>query len=273
MTHIEKVIKKYKLNEVDIEYALNESIPLIKSTLFKKFGKINDDMIQESMILALKCFNDYKLDSGFSFSTYLCNTIRWGIGRYLWNDKLIRKPVHLLEKGIDTKSFKIHSYSFKFKNSNIDKEGNIMDILFQIEYFGENFEDSVMLNSILSKLKSEHKKVLTLWGIYGYTFKEIATIYNISTSGAEQKVKRSLEVARRLAKESEYSNEYSYTPKKTFETSMKTKNGKSRQTKYSKELLDTIRERKLTLREISAKYNITLSIIHNLDQRIKRGEL
>lgn len=269
MTHIEKIVRMYKLNEVDIEYALNESLPLIKSTLFKKFGKVNDDMIQESMILALKCFDNYKLDSGFSFSTYLCNTIRWAIGRYLWNDKLIRKPVYLFEKGIDSKGFEIHSYSFKIKDTNTNKEGNIMDILISEEHFGEKFEDNIMLSSILKKLKSEHKKVLTLWGIYGYTFKEIATFFNISVAGAEQKVKRSLEIARRFAKESEYN----YLPKKTFETNKKTKSGKNRQTKYSEELLDIIRERKLTLREIAMNHNISLSIIHNLDQRIKRGTL
>ncbi|MGL6185572.1 MAG: sigma-70 family RNA polymerase sigma factor [Clostridium chrysemydis] len=272
MRHIEKVLIDYRKGDIDIDKALKECIPLIRATLMKRFNRFDEDLEQEAMIVAIKCLNDYSEDKKCTFSTYLCNNVKWAVGRYMWGDKLIRKPVYLFEKGIDTTDYEICSDNFKLNSSMNTKEGSIVDLVNYDDYLDKDFIDDFMLNSILDRLKDEHREILIIWS-KGYTYKEIAEKYSISQSGAEQKVKRAIDIARRIVVQSEYKNEYKVSNEVKEIQHGKTKKGKNRKTKYSKELIDDIRERKLTLREISDKYVIDLKVVRNLDQRVKKGRI
>lgn len=269
---IDILFDKYKNGDICEEEILVACLPVIKSMLIKKFNGFDDDLIQESMIVALDCLKKYNEDVKCTFTTYLCNKVKWVIGRYVWNDKLIKKPVYLFEKGIDTTSYEILSSHTKFNNKTDSKEINIIDLVEYDNHLEENFTDFHMLKTILYRMNKVHRDILILWSV-GYTFKEISKICGISHSGAEQKVKRALNIARNLVKNSEFKNEYNIEEKIYEYSPDKTKTGKTRKTKYSKELLDEIRKRELSLRVIAEKYSMELKTIINLDQRIKKGRL
>lgn len=272
MNNIDKLFNEYRKGNVNEEEMLGVCLPLIKAILIKKFNGFDDDLIQESMIVALDCFKKYNDDSKCSFTTYLCNKVKWVVGRYIWSDKLIKKPVYLFEKGIDTKSYEIISSQSKFKNKLDSKEINIIDLVEYDTYLEDTFTDLYMLKTILNRMSKVHRDILILWSI-GYTFKEISNICGISHSGAEQKVKRALNIARNIVKNSEFKSEYNIEEKVYKYSPNKTKTGKDRKTKYSKELLDEIRKRELPLRIIAEKYSMELKTVINLDQRIKKGRL
>lgn len=272
MKHIDKVFNEYKEGEIDINHALKECVPLIRSTLMKRWNRVDDDLEQESFIIAMKCFENFSHSKKCSFSTYLYNNIKWKINRYIWQDKLIKKPVHILERGIDSINYEILPSHLKFKGKGVHKEISVIDLVEFDDTLDKNFIDNFILKSILKRLKEEHRKLLLLWAA-GYTYKDISKIYSISHSGAEQKVKRALNIARNILKNSEFKNEYKIIENKVEYNPDKTKTGRDRKTKYDKTLLNEIRERKMPLREIAEKYNIKLKTVVNLDQRIKKGRI
>lgn len=203
MKHIEKVLYDYKQGNIDANDALQECIPFIRATLSRKLYKFDEDLEQEAMIIVFNCLNSYSHNEKCSFSTYVYNNIKWKISRYIWSDKLIRKPVHLYESGIDTEDYEICSDYSRLDRSGFVRDISVLDLVQYDDTLNETVLDNIILNDVLNKLKDRHRKILIMWS-QGYTQKEIAEEHSMRISGVQQMLKRALEKSRKILDELYY---------------------------------------------------------------------
>lgn len=198
MKNVDEILVEYSNGGVDINEALYLSKAYIKWCIVKAFGFINEDLEQEAMIVGFNCFNEYKESNPIKFTTFLFNKIKWTLSRYIWEDKIIRKPVYLYERNIDRKSFYVTSSSKKVSTKDSDGEVNLIDLYSSDKSLMEH-DKIVMIKDLVSCLKKKDLDMLNMW-VKGYTYSEIGAKYSKSGSWIDVCVKGILSKVKHNAK-------------------------------------------------------------------------
>lgn len=258
MTHIEEVLQKYRNNQIDINEALEESIPLIRHVLHQSFKRGKDeDLIQESLIIMVDCFNDFSEEKdNCKFTTYVCNLIKWRIARKIWEGSVIRKPCYLYDKDIDRDVIRVNSSNVSVKSKGRNMEINILDLVSNNSHLHTKGLNPIIIKELTSDIKPIHLDLINMW-LEGYTFKEMGDKYNKTHGWAELWIKKSIKDMRNKAVKKGYI--------KAEEEKITVKISDPR-------VVADVRNKNGTKEEIAKRYGLKLSQIKNLESRIRRGE-
>lgn len=250
---INEIIKQYRKQEMDINDAMELSLPYVKWVVKKSIGKYDEDLMQEASIALFNCFDTYKNE--VEFSTYVFNNIRWHLIRFIRSNNIIRKPEYLYysENRSDTDIVVIPSHT---KVSSRDKDNDVflIDMYKTENRLYEESDDYFILQELSKDISNDKIDMLKLW-LEGYTFQEIGKIYNISHEWASVTIKKSIKIMQNRAIKLGYIKEV-VIPTKVSDP------------KVVKDVID----KNGTLTEIASRYGLTELQLKGLTKRlIKKG--
>lgn len=189
---INKIIKKYKENLIDINEAMELSLPYVKWVVKESMGMIDEDLMQEASIVLFDCFNKYENETGFS--TYTFNQIRWHLIRYIRGNNIIRKPEYLYYNGgRPDKDISVISSHTKINSRDKENEVFLIDTYVSENRLFEESDNYFILHELSKGISNEKIGMLRLW-LDGYTFHEIGNMYNISHEWASVTIKKSIKM-------------------------------------------------------------------------------
>lgn len=194
---INDIIKQYKRQELDINDAMELSLPYVKWAVKKFMGRYDEDTLQEANIVLFNCFNTY--ENEVEFSTYVFNHIKWHLVRFIRRSSIIRKPEYLYYNGNnpDKDIIVIPSHT-KANSRDRDNDVFLIDVYKHENSLVEKSDDYFMLHELSKDIASDKMNMIKLW-LDGYTFKEIGEVYNISHEWASVNIKKSIKIMQNKA--------------------------------------------------------------------------
>ncbi|MGL5962899.1 MAG: sigma-70 family RNA polymerase sigma factor [Fusobacteriaceae bacterium] len=178
---------EYLANKITLEELLVHSTKLIQSTIWKLLQRNSDDLMQEGYIATMSAVKGYEANNTYTFVTYLVNSVRWHIQRYVWSDQMVKKPKYLYEKDIDRTPFQVGSL-----------QGIDIDYL-DTYNTGSNVETSAinecLLKDALSVLTPRQKKIVLLRSV-GFSFERLGGMMRLSRTRIMQIERESVKLMR-----------------------------------------------------------------------------
>lgn len=142
--------------------------------VFKNYGGkyLFEDILQEAKISAVRAFRIYDSSRNVKLITHLYNYINFYLSHFTRSDTgLIKIPKttnvsqELLPEIIDSEVFQVN-----FINERCHSQSD------QCKYS----DDKIFINESLSSLSKKERNILELVYIEGYTYNEVAEMYNVS---------------------------------------------------------------------------------------------
>lgn len=178
---------KSNLYEEDILKKYNKLIMKLSTRTYKSYnGKYClDDIIQEAKIGAVKAIRNFDSSKNVKLITHLYNYINFYLSHFTRDDTgLIKIPKttkveqELLPEIIDAEIFQANFVSERGTCSyNIEK----------------NIENKIFIEECFSILNEKEKNILQLVFIEGYTYNQVAEMYNVSRQYANLIAKKAIE--------------------------------------------------------------------------------
>lgn len=145
-----------------------------------------DDVLQEAKISAVRAFRNYDPSKNTKLITHLYNYINFYMSHYFRSDTgLIKIPTRVM----DSKSKlipEIIQNDFLFDNSTEDHP--FVDI--------SSCENKIVLDEMLKNLNKKEEDILKLIYLQGYTYDEVAIMYNVSRQAINNTANKSLKKLR-----------------------------------------------------------------------------
>lgn len=145
-----------------------------------------DDVLQEAKISAVRAFRNYNPLKNTKLITHLYNYINFYMSHYFRSDTgLIKIPTRVM----DSKSKlipEIIQNDFLFDNST--EEHPFVDI--------SSCENKIVLDEMLKNLNKKEEDILKLIYLQGYTYDEVAIMYNVSRQAINNTANKSLKKLR-----------------------------------------------------------------------------
>lgn len=130
-----------------------------------------EDILQEAKISAIRAYRNYDPSKNTKLITHLHNYINFYLSHYFRSDTgLIKIPVKVLQDTNKQKPELVHN-DFLYDNSS-DNEHPFLDNSFIDKKLG--------LDELLDFLTDKEKEVIDLIYLQGYTYDEVAMMYNVS---------------------------------------------------------------------------------------------
>lgn len=181
---------KFETKEKRTQF-IEDNLNLVPYTLHKRNLPINDDILQEGYCYLCLLVDNYDESKNVAFSTYAISSLYFYLLRYInVKDKLI-KPIRLLKKSEDQKSWYIQaqicSLDSSIAKNDSNEDFNTEDLLIQkaleSSVITVSLEDEIIseiyVNTFIKSLNDIEQNILNLYSSYK-TQKEIAKQLNIS---------------------------------------------------------------------------------------------
>lgn len=145
-----------------------------------------EDVLQEAKISAVRAFRNYDKSKNTKLITHLYNYINFYLSHYFRSDTgLIKIPSRVMDNKEKNKP-EIVQNDFLFDNSTD-----------QHPFFDISSSDTkLLLENLLSHLTSKEEEILNLIYLQGYTYDEVAIMYNVSRQAINNSANKSLKKLR-----------------------------------------------------------------------------
>jgi len=169
------------------EKVLRDYEKLIYKLANKQFLRYNkkyplEDVLQEAKISAIRAYRNYDPSKNTKLITHLYNYINFYLSHYFRSDTgLIKIPARVLDNKEKSKPEIVHN-DFLYDNSS--DEHPFEDI--------SSYENKIFLNNFLSELSKKEEEILDLIYIKGFTYDEVAIMYNVSRQAINNTANKSL---------------------------------------------------------------------------------
>ncbi len=182
------MILKNSRNE---EKLLRDYEKLIYKLANKQYLRYNkkyslEDILQEAKISAIRAYRNYDPSKNTKLITHLYNYINFYLSHYFRSDTgLIKIPARVLDNKEKSKP-EIVQNDFLYDNSSDNHP--FEDI--------SNYEDKILLDNMLCQLNKKEEDILNLIYLQGYTYDEVAIMYNVSRQAINNTANKSLKKLR-----------------------------------------------------------------------------
>lgn len=148
-----------------------------------------EDVLQEAKISAIRAYRNYDPSKNTKLITHLYNYINFYLSHYFRSDTgLIRIPTRVMENKQKTIP-EIVQNDFLYDNSTENHPST--DISF--------CDNKIVLAEILNHLNQKEQEILKLIYLQGYTYDEVAIMYNVSRQAINNTANKSLKKLRQTA--------------------------------------------------------------------------
>lgn len=145
-----------------------------------------EDILQEAKISAIRAFRNYDKSKNTKLITHLYNYINFYLSHYFRSDTgLIKIPSRVMDNKDKIKP-EIVQNDFLFDNS--AENHPFSDI--------SSSDNKLLLDNLLSNLSTKEEEILTLIYLQGYTYDEVAIMYNVSRQAINNSANKSLKKLR-----------------------------------------------------------------------------
>jgi RNA polymerase sigma factor (sigma-70 family) len=157
------------------EKVLKDYEKLIYKLANKQYLRYNkkyalEDILQEAKVSAIRAYRNYDVTKNTKLITHLYNYINFYLSHYFRSDTgLIKIPSRVMDNKEKSKP-EIVQNDFLFDNST--EEHPSFDL--------SKHENKIFLDSLLKKLNKKEEDILSLIYLKGYTYDEVAIMYNVS---------------------------------------------------------------------------------------------
>ena len=141
-----------------------------------------EDILQEAKISAVRAFRNYDPSKNTKLITHLYNYINFYLSHYFRSDTgLIKIPSRVLDNKEKIKP-EIVQNDFLYDNST--ENHPFEDI--------SSFENKIFLDNMLCQLNKKEEEILSLIYLQGFTYDEVAIMYNVSRQAINNTANKSL---------------------------------------------------------------------------------
>ena len=145
-----------------------------------------EDILQEAKISAVRAFRNYDPSKNTKLITHLYNYINFYLSHYFRSDTgLIKIPSRVLDNKEKIKP-EIVQNDFLYDNST--ENHPFEDI--------SSFENKIFLDNMLCQLNKKEEEILSLIYLQGFTYDEVAIMYNVSRQAINNTANKSLKKLR-----------------------------------------------------------------------------
>ena len=184
-------LSKSKLAEEKVLRDYEKLIYKLANKQFLRYQKKYpfEDVLQEAKISAIRAYRNYDPSKNTKLITHLYNYINFYLSHYFRSDTgLIRIPTRVMEN--KQKSIpEIVQNDFLYDNSTENHPST--DISF--------CDNKIILSEILDNLNPKEQEILKLIYLQGYTYDEVAIMYNVSRQAINNTANKSLKKLRQTA--------------------------------------------------------------------------
>jgi RNA polymerase sigma factor (sigma-70 family) len=146
-----------------------------------------EDVLQEAKISAIRAYRNYDPSRNTKLITHLHNYINFYLSHYFRADTgLIKIPNKALRDASKQKPELVHN-DFLYDNSS-DHEHPFLD--------NSSVDQKIQLDDLLDTLTIKEKDILSLIYIQGYTYDEVAIMYNVSRQAINNTANKSIKKLR-----------------------------------------------------------------------------
>jgi len=145
-----------------------------------------EDVLQEAKVSAVRAYRNYDPSKNTKLITHLYNYINFYLSHYFRSDTgLIKIPSRVMDNKVKPKP-EIVQNDFLFENSTEEHPS------FEISAS----DDKLMIENLLSNLTLKEEEILKLIYLQGYTYDEVAIMYNVSRQAINNSANKSLKKLR-----------------------------------------------------------------------------
>jgi RNA polymerase sigma factor (sigma-70 family) len=145
-----------------------------------------EDILQEAKISAIRAFRNYDPSKNTKLITHLYNYINFYLSHYFRSDTgLIKIPSRVMDSK-DKPKPEIVQNDFLFDNSTEDHPYSDVS----------SSDNKLMLENLLTNLTNKEGDILKLIYLQGYTYDEVAIMYNVSRQAINNTANKSLKKLR-----------------------------------------------------------------------------
>jgi RNA polymerase sigma factor (sigma-70 family) len=146
-----------------------------------------EDVLQEAKISAIRAYRNYDPSKNTKLITHLHNYINFYLSHYFRADTgLIKIPNKVLRDENKQKPELVHN-DFIYDNST-DNEHPFLD--------NSLIDKKIQLDELLDTLSDREKEIINLIYIQGYTYDEVAMMYNVSRQAINNAANKSIKKLR-----------------------------------------------------------------------------
>ena len=146
-----------------------------------------EDVLQEAKISAIRAYRNYDPSKNTKLITHLHNYINFYLSHYFRADTgLIKIPNKVLRDENKQKPELVHN-DFIYDNST-DNEHPFLD--------NSSIDKKIQLDELLDTLSDREKEIINLIYIQGYTYDEVAMMYNVSRQAINNAANKSIKKLR-----------------------------------------------------------------------------
>ena len=150
-----------------------------------------EDVLQEARISAIRAYRNYDPTKNTKLITHLYNYINFYLSHYFRSDTgIIKIPVRVMSDDSKAKP-EIVDCDFLRENSSEGLCHPMTDI--------SSLENTMLLENYFSVLNDKEKDIISLVYLKGYTFDEVANMYNVSRQMINTYASRSLKKLKEYA--------------------------------------------------------------------------
>ena len=146
-----------------------------------------EDILQEAKVSAIRAYRNYDPSKNTKLITHLHNYINFYLSHYFRADTgLIKIPNKVLRDEQKQKPELVHN-DFLYDNSS-DHEHPFLD--------NSKVDLKIQLEELLDSLNNKEKEIINLIYIEGYTYDEVAIMYNVSRQAINNTANKSIKKLR-----------------------------------------------------------------------------
>ena len=173
------------------EKVLRDYEKLIYKLANKQFLRYNkkyplEDILQEAKISAIRAYRIYDPSKNTKLITHLYNYINFYLSHYFRSDTgLIKIPSRVMDNKEKSKP-EIVQNDFLYDNSQENHPSSDISV----------YESKIILDEVLKQLNKKEEEILNLIYLQGYTYDEVAIMYNVSRQAINNTANKSLKKLR-----------------------------------------------------------------------------
>ena len=146
-----------------------------------------EDILQEAKVSAIRAYRNYDPSKNTKLITHLYNYINFYLSHYFRaNTGLIKIPSKVLRDETKQKPEIVHN-DFLYENG-FDHQHPFLD--------NSSIDKKIQLNELLDSLSDKEKEIIKLIYIEGFTYDEVAIMYNVSRQAINNTANKSIKKLR-----------------------------------------------------------------------------